>query len=75
MLNQRESDIAHVEAKLEIQQLLTEWAKDYLGNRHGDQTGSGIGEAEGSEGNPAEGAGERSNIEGQTGPQEQGPAY
>ena len=41
MLNQRESDIAHVEAKLEIQKLLEEWVKDYLGNRYGDNRGQG----------------------------------
>ena len=39
MLTQRQSDIALVEAKLEVQQLLQEWARDYLGSRYGNRQG------------------------------------
>ena len=55
MLNQREMDIALVEAKLEVQKLLQEWVEDYLGSRL-DGTGTGN-SAAGSVGQEAEGAG------------------
>jgi len=57
MLNQREMDIALVEAKVETQKLLEEWAKDYLGSRlDGIDTRRG-GVAEGSGTQAAEGSG------------------
>jgi hypothetical protein len=33
MLNQRESDLAHLEAEVEVRELLEEWYRDYLGSR------------------------------------------
>ena len=33
MLTQRETDIALVEAKAEVQKMLQEWMEDYLGSR------------------------------------------
>ena len=57
MLTQRDYDIATIETETEIQELLKEWYRDYLGSRgleNGSNSGSGLGKAEGSEGNPAE---------------------
>ena len=46
MLSQRETDIAIVESKAEIQKLLQEWAVDYLGSRlDGDNRGNAPGGA------------------------------
>jgi hypothetical protein len=55
MLTQRETDIALIEAKVEVQKLLEEWTVDYLGSRldgidtRGDET-------EGAQAQTAEGA-------------------
>ena len=57
MLTQRETDVAKVESKAEIQKLLQEWAVDYLGSRlDGNDTGRS-GSAEGANAQPTEGAG------------------
>ena len=57
MLSQRETDIAIVESKAEIQKLLQEWAVDYLGSRlDGENIGRGR-EAEGADAQATEGAG------------------
>ena len=57
MLSQRETDIAIVESKAEIQKLLQEWAVDYLGSRlDGDDSGRS-GNAEGADTQTTEGAG------------------
>ena len=56
MLNQREMDIALVEAKVEVQALLQEWVEEYLGSRlDGDNRGSGAGSAGTAEGKGAYG--------------------
>ena len=38
MLTQREEDIANVEADMDIQKLVQEWLRDYMGSRDGGQT-------------------------------------
>jgi hypothetical protein len=56
MLTQRETDIALVEAKAEVQKLLEEWMEDYLGSRL-DGANKRRDGAEGAEAQAAEGAG------------------
>jgi len=55
MLNQREYDIANTEAEVEIEQLIREWFRDYLGPRgteNGIQNAGGYG-PEGAQVQPA----------------------
>jgi hypothetical protein len=50
MLTQQEYDIANIEAEVEIQELIGEWFRDYLGARgieNGDYTGLGNGREQG----------------------------
>ena len=57
MLTQRDYDIATIETETEIQELIKEWYRDYLGSRgidNGSDRGNELGKAEGAEGNPAE---------------------
>ena len=55
MLTQRETDIALVEAKAEVQEMLQEWLVDYLGSRL-DGIDTRGDEAAGAEAQAAEGA-------------------
>lgn len=51
MFTQREMDIAKTEAKVEVQKLLEEWVKDYLGSRlDGDNRRAGDADAAEAEG-------------------------
>lgn len=55
MLTQRDTDIALIEGKAEVQRLLEEWATDYLGSRlDGIDTGGGPERPDGQEAEGAE---------------------